>query len=99
MAEVDRTIVKLKRPIPWGDETITELAFREIEAGDLFGFTLGALTAEADLASLLRLAGRLCGQPEAVIKKVKGPDLGEVLKLLVGFIDAIQPTGSEESPS
>lgn len=92
----------LTNPIVMGSETVEELEFREMTAGDLFGHTLRALTIDMDVASLMRLAARLAGQPEGTIKRLCGTDLGEVLKAVSGFIEALLPsgpTGSSESQS
>lgn len=90
----ERRIVKLRNPIVLGSETVTELAFREIEAGDLFDVSLRGLTAVMEGGSLLRLAGKLSGQPEGVIKRLKGPDVGAVLEVVGDFLEDLEAPGS-----
>lgn len=90
----ERRIVKLRNPIALGSEMVTELAFREVEAGDLFGVSLRGLTSEMDGAALLRLAGKLSGQPEGVIKRLKGPDIGAVLEVVGDFLEDLEAPGS-----
>jgi hypothetical protein len=90
----ERKLVKLRNPIALGSETIEVLEFRELEAGDLFGCSLRGLTIDVDATALLRLAGKLAGQPEGVIKRLKGADIGEVLEVVSGFLEALTSDGS-----
>lgn len=77
---------KLKKPIQFGEETITELKFRdEVVAGDLRGVPMRDPMLFDDI---LRIAGRLCGQPDAVMNKLSFGDLAEVGALVGGFIGA-----------
>lgn len=92
--------LKLKKPIAHGELSapITELSFREeVVAGDLRGV---AMREPMMFEDLLKIAGRLCGQPEAVMQKlsVTAGDMNEVLQLVGNFMSGGQPTGSEQSP-
>lgn len=75
---------------------ITELTFREeICAGDLRGCKLGSFLSIADcpVEDLLKLAGRLCAQPDPVMNGLSFADLGEVVALVSVFMQAGQSTG------
>ncbi len=89
---------KLKKPIKHGEgETITELTFREeLCAGDMRGIPIRDPMFFDDV---MKLAGRLSGQPDAVIAKLAWPDLMGVLPLVAGFMGAGLETGSLPSQS
>lgn len=89
------TIV-LKTPITIGKEhpiVITELTFRPLKAKDLRGFKLTELDG---VNAVLTIAGRLSGQPNNVLDELSD-DLGEVVRVVTGFIVATLGTGSEPS--
>jgi hypothetical protein len=89
--------VKLTTPIQFGEETIAELRFREeAVAGDMRGIPMRDPMYWDDL---LKLAGRLCAQPDAVISKLSMADLQEVVPLVAGFLGGGPATGSAPSPS
>lgn len=91
--------VILKKPIQFGQEgaPITELAFRdEIVAGDLRGIPMREPMLFDDI---LKMAGRLCGQPEAVMNRLSMADLQEVAALVGSFTESGPATGPTSSPS
>lgn len=80
----------LKRPIKVGEKAeITELVFRErVTSGDLRGIKLDALVGrvgDSTVDDYLKIAGRLCGQPEIVMNDLSEQDLGDVVDLIVSF--------------
>jgi hypothetical protein len=94
---LSRLPLKLKKPISLGEEgaPITELSFREeIVAGDLRGIKLKSLEDPA-ADDLLKIAGRLCGQPDAVMSRLGLADLAQVLEVVGGFLSAGLEIGSE----
>jgi hypothetical protein len=48
---------------------------------------------------LLKVAGRLCGQPDALINKLSFEDAAEVVSLVGGFTGLSRPTGTGPSQS
>lgn len=91
----------LKRPITVGEkgQPVTELVFREeVVAGDLRGLKVSGLQDPA-VDDLLKIAGRLCGQPDIVMSRLAFVDLPHVVEIVGGFLQAGQQTGSEPSPS
>ena len=102
-----KTIV-LKKPIVLtgkgeGDkattETITELHFREdIVSGDLRGIKASSL-ADPPVEDLMKIAARLCGQPEIVTNRLGMHDTGEVGALVIGFLRAGENEASGTTPS
>lgn len=85
--------VKLKKPIAFGDQTITELIIRdEVVAGDMRGIPMRDPMWFDDV---LKLLGRLAAQPDPVINKLSFEDLAEVAPLVAGFIGGSPPTGTE----
>jgi len=92
--------LELKKPIKLGEHgtPIDHLAFREsICAGDLRNLKVSEL-GDMTVDNLLTLASRLTGQPDVVMNKLELVDLGEVIKIVGGFIEAGMG-GSEVSPS
>lgn len=72
----------LKKPIQIGDDTVTELNFREeICSGDIRGVKL-ALMSDGDLSPLFTVAGRLCGQVDVVMNRLGGHDTQAIIGLL-----------------
>lgn len=86
--------VKLRKPIPFGSETITELTLRPVKGKDL-----RRLKADRPIPMTLELAGYLSGQVTEVIDELEGGDLAEVLRVASDFFEAFHETGSEPSPS
>lgn len=88
----------LKDEIPLGElEPLRELNFRErIVAGDMRSIKVNSLS-DPSLDDLLRIAGRLCGQPDAVLNKLSLADLAEVVALVGSFLSGGPKTGSTPS--
>jgi hypothetical protein len=85
----------LKKPIRLGESTpeITELVFRdEVVSGDLRGIKQSSLV-DPLVDDILKIAGRLCAQPDAVMSRLSPEDFGEVLALVNGFFKVGPPTG------
>lgn len=82
----------LKKPIQVGEaQPVTELTFREeVVAGDLRGVPMRDPMLFDDL---LKIAGRLCAQPDNVMARLSVEDLMEVAPLVGGFIGASPTTG------
>lgn len=92
---------ELKKPIQVGEkgEPITALVFREeMVAGDLRGIKMGSM---GDLSSddILKIAGRLCAQPDIVMNKLSIPDFAEVVKIVLPLLQGGPPTAIAPSPS
>lgn len=86
----------LKKAIRLTENTpeVAELVFREeVVAGDLRGVKQSSL-ADPLVDDILKIAGRLTGQPEAVMNRLSPEDLGEVMALVHGFFLGGQKTGS-----
>lgn len=82
--------VKLQEPITYGSKTITELTLRKPKARDF-----RPMGSKQTMGELLDLAGRLSGQPNAVIDELSIVDMNEVLKLVGDFMPAGPETGDE----
>lgn len=80
--------VKLREPIQFGSETITELTLRKPKAKDFRN-----MPAEPNVGDLLNLAGRLSGQPPSVIDELGVDDMLEVLGIVEVFIAGGRATG------
>jgi len=77
-------IVTLKVPVQFGSETITELNLREVvKARDLQGTDLQKLT---EVDTLLKVLGRLTGQPDPVLRDLDVRDLGVLLQHVNSFL-------------
>jgi hypothetical protein len=90
----------LKKPIQVGEQgaPIESLTFREeVCAGDLRGMKARSLE-DPTFDDLLKIAGRLCAQPDLVMSKLSLEDMGEVIKAVAGFMNAGQETGTAPSP-
>lgn len=82
-------IITLQTPVSLGSESITQLEFtRPLKGKDLRGLplTLG-------FEHLLILAGRLCGQPPAVMEQLEGEDLLAAVETAGAFFTPGRPTG------
>jgi hypothetical protein len=100
--------VKLRKPIEIAGkgaggepstEIIEELHFREeVVSGDLRGIKASEL-ADPPVDMVMKVAGRLCGQPDHVMARLGMHDTGEVGALVIGFLSAGEPkSGIEPSP-
>lgn len=92
----DPVTVKLKAPIQFGSQVIEELVFRVPTGKD---FRRLPIINSLELDTVFVLAGRLSGQPDAVIDKLTGDDLEEVIALVSGFMPGSRLTGGTPSPS
>lgn len=95
MSDDGRRVVKLAVPVRHGDEEILELRFRSGRLGDLKGITLRPDGMPVD--DLLKVAGRLCGQPSTVIEQLDQVDAGEVMGLALDFYRRCLETGPTPS--
>lgn len=86
--------LELKKPIQIGEAAaITHLTFREeICAGDLRGMKVNAL-GDPSTDDMLKIASRLCGEPDPVLAKLSLADLVEVLGLVSRFLQSGLETG------
>ncbi len=84
----------LKKPVQLGEgEPVTELVFREeLVSGDFRGLKVNSLS-DPLMDDLLKIAGRLCAQPDVVMGKLGMLDLSEVIGIVGGFLQAGQETG------
>lgn len=86
----------LKAAISLGEglTCVTELGLREeVVAGDLRGIKAAALS-DPSVDDILKLVGRLSGQPDAVVNKLSIPDLNELGGLVLGFLSRGQEIGT-----
>jgi hypothetical protein len=85
----------LKDPVLHGSETVVVLDVREtITAKDLRGLKI----TELDLTdNLLKLAGRLCVQPDSVMDRLSFRDLIALFEALSVFLEVGPKTGSAGS--
>jgi hypothetical protein len=83
----------LQKPIPRGESTpLTELTFRdEVCAGDFRGISIRA---EMLYDEVLRIASRLCAQPEADLQKMSFADMTKVMEIVGGFLGGGPKTGT-----
>ncbi len=82
----------LIKPIAFGDgPPVTELTFREeICAGDMRGIVMREAM---EFGDMLKIAGRLCGQPDALMNKLSFADMLKVLEMVGLFMGAGPETG------
>jgi hypothetical protein len=94
---MERVKYTLKEPITHADETISELNFRtKVCTGDVRD--LKAANMFETIGDVVKLAARLCGQPEAAINKLGLQDLNEIGDLVMGFMAAGRTGGKTPSP-
>lgn len=87
----------LKEPIVMGDMTITELNVRErVVAGDLRGIPMRNPMLTDDL---LKIAGRLCAQPDNVMNALGLEDFEQLAEVVMGFSNGGQRTPTTPSQS
>lgn len=89
----------LKKPVELGKEgqPITELIFREhLVSGDLRDIKASSL-ADPTIADILKIGGRLCAQPDAVMNRLGMADLAAVSEVVGGFLQSGLETGTEQS--
>lgn len=89
MSDDGRAAVKLREPIQFGSELVSELRFRRPKAKDFRRIKSDG----HDFDMILTLAGRLCGQPSQVIDELGLEDMQEVIELVGGFMPSGLATG------
>jgi hypothetical protein len=85
----DPVKVKLKEPVQFGTELVSELTFRKPKGKDFRRFP-----ASPTMGDILDLVGTLSGQPKAVIDELGVEDLAEVSAVVEGFIPGGRATGT-----
>lgn len=87
-------VLKLREPIQFGEETITELVFqpmcaaykRDLETDTTHGYRM-----------IYALATKLTGQPPGVIDRLGGDDLIDMEEIVGGFLARSPKTGNAVS--
>lgn len=87
-----RVTLVLAHPIKFGEETITELRFREVTGKDMRSIKGGA---DAGAAIIMHLAGKCAGVPTQVIDQLRGADLRDVMTLIGGFMSGSLDAGNK----
>lgn len=87
-------IIKLRRPIEFGRETIEELQFRRGRLGDLKGIKISTEIAVDDI---MLIASRMSGLVLPAIQKLDEEDAGEVAEHVLGFYERCLQAGSKRS--
>lgn len=77
-------VVKLRKPIEFGRETIESLEFRRGKLGDLRGVAIDKVP---PIDHLLLIASRLSGKPIKVIESLEDEDAEEVLAIALDFFN------------
>ncbi len=72
---------KLKKSLQFGDETITELSFRDPVAGDIYHFS-----DKVTMKDLLELASNLSGYPPSILKNLKLSDAMKIAEMMGKFM-------------
>lgn len=90
-AETKQLTIKLRTPVTWDEEQITQLAFRKGRMGDLDGIEIGG---NIPITKVMLVASRMCGQPVEVLKMLEEDDAGKALALALGFIQRCLTTGA-----
>jgi hypothetical protein len=78
-----KTTFKLKNPVSYLDETITELTLRPIVARDLRAFPVGGAMSFGDF---LDIAGNLAGQPKSMVDRLSGEDAMSLVSKISAFL-------------
>lgn len=80
--------LKLKYPVTFNDETITEIELRRPKGRDI-----KILPTNPTTEHLLRLASKLSGQVSGVFDEMDAVDVMTVSEAIAGFLDRGQETG------
>ena len=91
--DTKKEIYKLKQPLEWGSETITELEFKVPTIGDIKFMKLDSLT----LDDILKLASKLSLQSQNLIDRLSIEDGMGVAELLGNFLNPSQKTAKVQS--
>ncbi len=83
--------LKLKEPIPFGSETISELVIRKPKAKDM-----RRMPAKPCMGDILDLLGALAGQPKVVIDELGMEDMTAASEVVEGFMPGGRGTGTEQ---
>ena len=90
-------IHKLRYPVRFGSDTVSELEVRRPKGKDL-RFAMGQ---KNDADGAFSLFARLTGQTPSFFDEMDGEDIQEVTKIIEGFLGNTRKTGgngSEDSP-
>lgn len=82
-------VIKLTKPIKFGEETISELKLREPEGKDF-----RQIESVKPFAMVLDLAAILSGVPASVIDRLNAADTMAVMDKVGGFLPDSQKTGA-----
>lgn len=75
---------KLRNPIAWGEETITELVIQRPKGKQMRSVPSDIKAANLDV--WLSMASQLAAQPPSVIDELDAEDAMEVVAIVAGFI-------------
>jgi hypothetical protein len=97
----------LEKKIQAQGETLTELAFREPDAGDICKsgmpyqteFSDGKRRMVIDANACLTLIALLCDIPPSAAKKLGAPDFADAQGVIIGFFGESTPEPSSATPS
>ena len=83
MEDAKTTTLKLENPIrdTNGEVVLEELVFEPVTAEAVWD-----MSPQLGMGELLRLAGKLTGQPESLIRKLSGVDVGRVIEVARSFL-------------
>lgn len=95
---MDPVTLKLKRPVAFGEESISELVLREPKAKDFRGLKVYGDGSFA-IGDFLALASRLSNQPLSVIEELSVEDMTHVLSVVGSFFGNGLPTGMKPASS
>lgn len=90
-------VLKLKQPATVADETITEITFRRGRMADLKGLTIDLKLLSFD--TIITVASRLTGKVTKIIEALDFEDSGEVVAIVMDFLEKSLPTGKKRSRS
>lgn len=90
----------LKFPVRVGESTplITELNLREEVDGGVMRGVPQARLGEMDWEHYGKICGRLSGQPDAVMNRIRVADQLALMQVIVGFLADGLETGNSDSP-
>lgn len=91
---MSKEVYKLKTPIQFGSQEITELEFRTMEAGDLRGMSLDVKN--MGFSEMLDLLAKLCGQAPGVVNRMTLTDAMGAMTVLGKLLPVGLPTGNQQ---
>lgn len=81
----------LSKPVTIGSEVVTDLTFRDhVVSGDLRGGVSWTKILERDHDTIMRIAGRLCGQPDVVLNALCLKDTAVIVEFVLDFFSGDQ---------